>query len=57
VDFATLEPNELRRTRAAQVAAAFWKDEAGYTLVCFRSVASYMMGLLTHSAQNGSELV
>ncbi|HCZ01610.1 MAG: sarcosine oxidase subunit gamma [Rhodobacterales bacterium RIFCSPHIGHO2_02_FULL_62_130] len=57
VDFARLEPNELRRTRAAQVAAAFWKDEAGYTLVCFRSVASYMMGLLTHSAQNGSELV
>jgi sarcosine oxidase subunit gamma len=57
VDFATLELNELRRTRAAQVAAAFWKDEAGYTLVCFRSVASYMMGLLTHSAQNGSELV
>ena len=57
VDFATLEPNELRRTRAAQVAAAFWKDEAGYTLVCFRSVASYVMGLLTHSAQSGSELV
>lgn len=57
VDFARLEPNELRRTRAAQVAAAFWKDGDGFTLVCFRSVASYMMGLLTHSAQNGSELV
>lgn len=57
VDFATLEANELRRTRAAQVAAAFWKDGDGFTLVCFRSVASYVMGLLSHSAQNGSELV
>jgi sarcosine oxidase subunit gamma len=56
VDLETLAPNELRRTRAAQVAAAFWRDEAGFTLVCFRSVASYVMGLLTHSAQPGSEL-
>ena len=56
VDFATLAPKELRRTRAAQVAAAFWKDEGGYTVVCFRSVAGYMMGLLTHSAMPGSEL-
>lgn len=56
VDFAKLEPNELRRTRAAQVAAAMWRDEAGYTVVCFRSVAAYMMGLLTHSAAPGSEL-
>jgi len=56
VDFDTLEPNELRRTRAAQVAAAMWKVEGGYCVVCFRSVASYMMGLLTHSAMPGSEL-
>ena len=56
VDFAKLEPNELRRTRAAQVAAAMWRDEAGYTVVCFRSVAAYMMGLLSHSAAPGSEL-
>ena len=55
VDFATLGPKELRRTRAAQVAAAFWKDGDGYTLVCFRSVATYVMGLLTHSAMPGSE--
>ena len=32
VDFAKLEAGELRRTRAAQVAAAFWKDGQGYTL-------------------------
>lgn len=56
VDFAGLGPTELRRTRTAQVAAAFWRDEAGFTLVCFRSVASYVMGLLQHSAMPGSEL-
>lgn len=56
VDFETLEPGELRRTRAAQVAAAFWKEGDGFTVVCFRSVAVYMMGLLSHSAEKGSEL-
>jgi sarcosine oxidase subunit gamma len=56
VDFDRLDPMEVRRTRAAQVAAAVWSHDAGYTVVCFRSVASYMMGLLTHSAQIGSEL-
>ena len=57
VDVDTMAEGELRRSRAAQVAAAFWKDGQGYTLVCFRSVAGYMMGLLSHSAQPGSELV
>jgi sarcosine oxidase, subunit gamma len=56
VDFAALAPGEIRRTRAAQVAAAFWQQDQGFTLVCFRSVADYVMGLLTHSAQPGSEL-
>lgn len=56
VDLETLAPGELRRTRAAQVAAAFWQDDAGFTLVSFRSVAGYVMGLLTHSAMPGSEL-
>ena len=56
VDFETLEPGELRRTRAAQVAAAFWKEDEGFTLVCFRSVAGYVMGLLSHSAEKGSEV-
>ncbi len=57
VDFDTLATGELRRSRAAQVAAAVWAIEGGFRLVCFRSVAAYMMGLLTHSAQPGSELV
>jgi sarcosine oxidase subunit gamma len=56
VDLAALAPGELRRTRAAQVAAAFWADGDGFTLVSFRSVAGYVMGLLTHSAQPGSEI-
>ena len=56
VDFANLAPGELRRTRVAQVAAAFWRSGDGYTLVSFRSVAGYVMGLLEHSAQPGSEL-
>ncbi len=56
VDFETLAPSEMRRTRAAQVAAAVWAVEGGFRVVCFRSVAGYMMGLLTHSAQPGSEL-
>lgn len=55
-DLAALQPGEIRRTRIAQVAGAFWQGEGGYTLVCFRSVAGYVMGLLTHSAQSGSEL-
>jgi sarcosine oxidase, subunit gamma len=56
VDFDRLAPGEVRRTRAAQVAAALWNQDQGFTLVCFRSVAAYVMGLLTHSAQPGSEL-
>lgn len=56
VDFDRLEPGELRRSRAAQVAAAMWVQDGGFTLVCFRSVAAYVMGLLTHSAQPGSDL-
>ncbi len=54
-DIDRLAPGELRRSRAAQVAAAFWMDGDGFTLVCFRSVAGYMMELLSHSAMTGSE--
>jgi sarcosine oxidase, subunit gamma len=56
VDLAAMVPGELRRTRVAQVAAAFWAADGGYTVVCFRSVAGYMMGLLTHAAQPGAAL-
>jgi sarcosine oxidase subunit gamma len=56
VDFDALGLGELRRSRAAQVAAAFWRDETGFTVVCFRSVAGYVMALLSQSAKVGSEL-
>ncbi len=57
VDFGRLAPGELRRTRAAQVAAALWKSDADeYTLVSFRSVAGYVFGVLESSARPGSEL-
>ena len=56
VDFAKLEPGELRRTRAAQVATAFWKEGDGFTVVCFRSVGRYVFDLLAMSATPGSEL-
>ncbi len=57
VDFSTLADGEIRRTRVAQVAAAFWKSaEDEFTLVSFRSVAGYVMGLLETSSRAGSEL-
>lgn len=56
VDFDSLPIGELRRTRTAQVAAAMWRDESGFTVVCFRSVARYVFDLLTHAATPGSEL-
>ena len=57
VDITTLAEGEIRRTRAAQVAAAFWKSAPEeYTLVSFRSVAGYVMALLEVSARAGSEL-
>lgn len=57
VDFAGLAEGEIRRTRAAQVAAALWKSgPEEFTLVSFRSVAGYVMGLLEVSARAGSEV-
>ena len=57
VDMATLAEGEIRRTRAAQVAAAFWKSETEtFTLVSFRSVAGYVMGLLETASRSGGEI-
>ncbi|MCL1627942.1 sarcosine oxidase subunit gamma [Roseibaca sp. V10] len=56
VDFGTLRTGDIRRTRAAQVAAAIWvSGEGEMTLVCFRSVAQYMFDLLSRAAAPGSE--
>lgn len=57
VDFPDLAEAELRRTRAAQAACALWRSgPEEFTLVSFRSVAGYVMGLLEHSAREGSEI-
>jgi sarcosine oxidase, subunit gamma len=59
VDFApaAFGPGEVRRTRAAQVAAAVWMSgEDTFTLVCFRSVARYVFDLLSTLARPGAEV-
>lgn len=57
VDFATFQPFEIRRTRAAQVAAALIREDADtFTLICFRSVARYMADLLTTVCAPGGEV-
>ena len=48
-------PGELRRTRLAQIAAAFWMEsETRLRLVCFRSVARYAEDVLTNAARPGT---
>lgn len=56
IDLAALEPDEMRRTRAAQVAVALWREGEGFQLVCFRSVAVYVADLLDNAAAPGSGL-
>lgn len=48
---------DLRRTRLAQVAGAFWlADEGTAYVICFRSVAQYVFDLLKVSSEAGSEV-
>ena len=50
-------PGMFRRTRLAQVPAAFWMPEEDvFRLICFRSVAQYVFDLLSIAAQPGSEV-
>ena len=50
-------PGMIRRTRMAQVPAAFWIGEDGSaTIICFRSVAEYVFNLLKGAAAPGSEV-
>jgi sarcosine oxidase subunit gamma len=43
---------EVRRTKLGQVAAAFWIEDGGITLVSFRSVAAYVFDLLSNAAEH-----
>ncbi|MEM1004467.1 MAG: sarcosine oxidase subunit gamma family protein [Pseudomonadota bacterium] len=59
VDLSTdaFQPGQVRRTRLAQVAGAFWMDDdQSFRVVCFRSAADYVFKLLTVAAQPGSEV-
>ncbi|MFC4215360.1 sarcosine oxidase subunit gamma [Pseudophaeobacter arcticus] len=48
---------DFRRSRTAQVAAAFWlQDDDSFRLVCFRSVGAYMFNLLSASAHPQSSV-
>ena len=52
----TLGVAEVRRTRFAQVPAAFWfTDDEAARVVCFRSQAAYVFGLLAQVSKVGSE--
>ena len=46
-----LPRGEVRRTRLAQVPAALWFDEGTATVICFRSVATYVEDILRTSAR------
>ena len=45
---------DMRRTRLAQAAAAFWRDETGFDVVCFRSVGDYVEMLLRNAAKTAA---
>ncbi|WP_299826792.1 sarcosine oxidase subunit gamma [uncultured Roseobacter sp.] len=50
-------PGMFRRTRMAQVPAAFWMpEEEVFKIICFRSQAQYVFDLLTVAAQPGSSV-
>ena len=54
VDIARLPEGEIRRTRAAQIAAALWRSGADeITLMCFRSVSGHAQALLETAARPG----
>lgn len=50
----SFKPGDFRRTRMAQVAAAFWMDETGFDVVCFRSVGDYAERLLRNAAKGAT---
>lgn len=57
VDFQGFAVGEVRRTRAAQVPAAIWREgENSWSLVCFRSVGQYVWDLLATVSKPGGEV-
>lgn len=56
VDLAQLVGDGLRRTRAAQVAVAIWRQPQGFRLIGFRSTADYLALVLGNAAMTGGQL-
>ena len=57
IDMKAMQAGTVRRTRFAQIPAAFWmtsNDSA--RIICFRSVGEYMFNQLRNSAQTGFEV-
>ena len=57
IDMKSMQAGTVRRTRFAQIPAAFWmtsNDSA--RIICFRSVGEYMFNQLRNSAQAGFEV-
>ena len=57
IDVKAMQAGTVRRTRFAQIPAAFWmtsNDSA--RIICFRSVGEYMFNQLRNSAQEGFEV-
>ena len=56
-DTAAMVPGQIRRTRIAQIPAAFYlTDEKTAELICFRSVAQYAFDILKDAAMSGGEV-
>lgn len=54
---AVFRPGQIRRSRLAQVPAAFWlEDDQTFRVICFRSVARYTFDLLCTAARPGSDV-
>ncbi|MFK7938088.1 MAG: sarcosine oxidase subunit gamma [Roseovarius sp.] len=50
-------PGQIRRTRLAQIPAAFWMPDAtSVQIICFRSVSEYAFNLLKTVAEPGGEV-
>ena len=56
VDLDDLPADGLRRSRAAQTAAALWRIPDGFRLIGFRSTADYLRLILENAAIPGSGL-
>lgn len=56
VDLDDLAPDGLRRSRAAQTAAAVWRVPGGFRLIGFRSTADYLRLILENAALPGTRL-